>query len=175
MPGAALILRLLPYALPALLAWSVAWLWQGARWDADVASVKLEQSRQENARVAASLRHADRQVVEANAEAKRFSENERRIYQELTDAKYQISSLYTDVAAGKRRVYVAAARCPDSSNTSGAGTSSGVADAGLAELNPDYQKTLSDLETGVAERDAIIAGLRAYIENKPVPAEMPLR
>lgn len=85
-----------------------------------------------------------------------------RYTQELADAKNIIERLRNDVTAGKRRLQLNA-KCPPVRESS---TSSGVDDAGAAELTPDAQRDYYRHRDGIATADKMIRGLQEYIRTQ---------
>ncbi len=96
-----ILIRLLPYILPAVIAWSVAWFWQGARWDADVSSIRAEY-----AKLAFDASEAARNAEKDLAERARVISSLH--YTALRQADVKEQALRRDVASGavQLRIYV---------------------------------------------------------------------
>jgi len=150
----------------ALVAAGLTWWVEGIRWDADVS--KLNESH-----TAALKKQSDQAVIDLTAAQKRteaaqaaLSALDAKHTKELADEQAKNDQLRADVAAGTRRVRIAAANLATcelvGSSTSGTG---GVGDAAQVELSGAGGQAVLDLRASAIKDDQVIQYLQGYIND----------
>ncbi|HIC1674266.1 TPA: lysis protein [Escherichia coli] len=109
------------------------------------------------------LSHANATIADMQKRQRDVAELDAKYSKELADAKAENDALRDDVAAGRRRLLVQA-RCPDPVRESPA--TSGVDDAGAAELTPGAREHYYRLRDGIETSDKMIRGLQEYIRQQ---------
>jgi|SRR5471030_95000 len=152
--------------IAALLASGLTWWIEGMRWDKDVATLNeahtAEQKKQSDQAVinlvAAQKRTEAAQAALAALDAKHTKE--------LADEQAKNEKLRADVAAGTRRVRIAAANLAtrqlvwDTTTTTG-----GVGDAAQVELSGAGGRAVLDLRASAIKDNEVIEYLQGYIEQ----------
>src|SRR5471030_2495487 len=150
----------------ALVAAGLTWWVEGIRWDADVS--KLNESH-----TAALKKQSDQAVIDLTAAQKRteaaqaaLSALDAKHTKELADEQAKNDQLRADVAAGTRRVRIAAANLAtrqlvwDTTTTTG-----GVGDAAQVELSGAGGRAVLDLRASAIKDNEVIEYLQGYIEQ----------
>ncbi len=109
------------------------------------------------------LSQANATITEMQQRQRDVAALDAKYSKELADAKAENDALRDDVAAGRRRLLVQA-RCPDPVRESPA--TSGVDDAGAAELTPGAREHYYRLRDGIETSDKMIRGLQEYIRTQ---------
>ena len=145
---------------------SLTWWIEGLRWDADVS--KLNESN------TAELKKISDQAVIALTNQKKRTEAaqtalaalDAKHTKELADEQAKNDRLRADVAAGTRRVRIAAANLATcelvGNSTTGTG---GVGDAAQVELSGAGGRAVLDLRASAIKDDKVIQYLQAYISK----------
>ena len=148
--------RIMISALAALVVLVCLLWWQLDRKAEQLGTVRTE-LKQEEAKTA-SLRETMRLQRELTADAEAI---DARITQELTDAQAENDRLAAAVAAGTKRLRIAAS-CPRVPETAGAER---LDDAGTAELAPSAQQDYYALRRQITLTEAALTGLQAYVNS----------
>ncbi|UMR98611.1 lysis protein [Escherichia coli] len=112
------------------------------------------------------LSQANATITEMQQRQRDVAALEAKYLKELADAKAENDALRDDVAVGRRRLLVKA-RCADSVREAPPATS-GVDDAGAAELTPGAREHYYRLRNGIETSDKMIRGLQEYIRTQCV-------
>src|SRR5476649_2517334 len=152
--------------IAALLASGLTWWIEGMRWDKDVAILN-------EAHTATLKKQSDQAVINLTEAQKRteaaqqaLSALDAKHTKELADEQAKNDQLRADVAAGTRRVRIAAANlatCELVGNGT-AGTSS-VGDAAQVELSGAGGQAVLDLRASAIKDDQVIQYLQGYIND----------
>lgn len=97
------------------------------------------------------------ELASTRTQQRQIAEMDKRLTEELVNAKNTITQLERDVADGKRRLYIKA-KCP-------ATTASGLADASAAGLTNTAQRDYFILRERIEQSNRMILGLQGYITN----------
>ncbi len=155
------LLIVLAFFAGAALTW---WI-EGIRWDADV-------SKLNGAHTAELKRQSDQAVIDLTNQKKRteaaqiaLAALDAKHTKEMADEQTKNEKLRADVAAGTRRVRIAAANhatCKLIGNGT-SGTSS-LGDAVQIDLTPAGGQTVLDLRASIIKDNEVIEYLQGYIE-----------
>src|SRR5471030_1261620 len=149
--------------IAALLASGLTWWVEGLRWDADVSKLK-------EAHTAEMKKFSDQAVIDLTNQKKRteaaqtaLSALDAKHTKELADEQSKNDRLRADVAAGSRRVRIAAANLATSQLIRDSITStSGVGDAAQVELSGAGGRAVLDLRASAIKDDKVIQYLQGY-------------
>lgn len=121
----------------------------------------LEQERDRLSARAESLQNTLRLQRELNAE---LTELDRKHTEDLSNAQAENAQLAADVAAGKRRLQLAATcpRVPSTTDTTG---TAGVDDGATAELAASARQDYFALRGQLIRTEAALAGLQEYVSE----------
>lgn len=150
-------------AVAIVLAAALVWWIEGLRWDADVSKLK-------EAHTAELKKQSDQAVIDLTNQKKRTEATQVALAaldakhtKELADEQAKNDQLRADVAAGTRRVRIAAANLATSQlirdTTSGTG---GVGDAAQVELSGVGGRAVLDLRASAIKDDQVIQYLQGY-------------
>ncbi|MGC6386557.1 lysis system i-spanin subunit Rz [Ewingella sp. S1.OA.A_B6] len=153
-------------AVAVVMSAALVWWIEGLRWDADVS--KLNESH-----TAELKKQSDQAVIDLNNQKKRAEAAQIAIAaldakhtKEMADELAKNERLRVDVAAGNRRVQIAAANIATSqlirNSTSGTG---GVGDAAQVELSGAGGRAVLDLRASAIKDDQVIQYLQGYITD----------
>jgi len=155
----------LPIALAFVAGIALTWWVEGLRWDADV-------SRLNEAHTAELKKQSDQAVIDLTNQKKRtegaliaFQALDAKHTKEMTDELAKNEKLRADIAAGTRRVRIAAANlatCQLVGNST-SGTSS-LGDTVQIDLTPTGGQTVLDLRASIIKDNEVIEYLQGYIE-----------
>jgi Bacteriophage lysis protein. len=155
------LLIVLTFLAGAALTWWV----EGLRWDADV-------SRLNEAQTAELKKQSDQAVVDLTNQKKRteaaqiaLAALDAKHTKEMADEQAKNEKLRADVAAGTRRVRIAAANLATSQliRNSTSSTSS-LGDAIQIDLTPAGGQTVLDLRASIIKDNEVIEYLQGYIQ-----------
>lgn len=150
-------------AVSIVLAAVLAWWIEGLRWDADV-------SKRNEAHTAELKKQSDQAVIDLTNQQKRteaaqaaLAELDAKHTKELADEQAKNDRLRADVAAGTRRVRIAAANLASSQlirdTTSGTGS---LGDAVQIDLTPAGGSSVLSLRESTSRDDQVIQYLQGY-------------
>ena len=156
----------LPIVLALVVGAALTWWVQGLRWDANVS--KLKESH-----TAALKKQNDQAMIDLTNQKKRtegaqtaLAALDAKHTKELADEQAKNDRLRADVAAGTRRVRIAAANLATSqlirNTTSGACS---LGDAAQVELSGAGGRAILDLRASAIKDDEVIQYLQAYIDK----------
>ena len=142
---------------------ALTWWIEGIRWDADVSKLKATHT-------AELKKFSDQAVIDLTNQRKRteaaqtaLAELDAKHTKELADEQAKNDRLRADVAAGTRRVRIAAANLATcelvGSSTTGTG---GVGDAAQVELSGAGGRAVLDLRASAIKDDKVIQYLQGY-------------
>ena len=142
---------------------ALTWWVEGIRWDADV-------SKLNEAHTAALKKQSDQAVIDLTNQKKRaeaaqiaLAALDAKHTKEMADEQAKNEKLRADVAAGTRRVRIAAANLATcqlvGNSTSGTG---GVGDAAQVELSGAGGRAVLDLRASTIKDDQVIQYLQGY-------------
>ena len=145
------------------LAASLAWWIEGIRWDADV-------SKRNEAHTAELKKQSDQAVIDLTNQQKRIEAAQATLAaldakhtKEMADEQAKNEKLRADVAAGTRRVQIAAANLATSelirNSTSGTGS---LGDAVQIDLTPAGGTAVLSLRESTSRDDQVIQYLQGY-------------
>ncbi|TDS97731.1 prophage endopeptidase [Rahnella sp. BIGb0236] len=151
-------------AVAIVLAAALAWWIEGLRWDADV-------SKRNEAHTAALKKQSDQAVIDLTNQQKRTEAAQAALAaldakhtKEMADEQAKNDRLRADVAAGTRRVRIAAANLATSQlirdTTSGTGS---LGDAVQIDLTPAGGSAVLSLRESTSRDDQVIQYLQGYI------------
>lgn len=152
------MIRILLSVIAALLLIVGLLWWQVDRQAATI--TKVSSQRDVAAAQAHSLRTTLRLQRELNAD---LSELDRKHTEDLSHANAELEKLRGSVGDGSQRLLVKA-RCPAAGVPATAGTT-GVADAGTAELDPIARQDYFALRGQLIRTEAALAGLQSYVST----------
>lgn len=144
---------------------ALTWWVEGIRWDADV-------SRLNEAHTAELKKQSDQAVIDLTNQKKRteaaliaFQELDAKHTKEMADEQAKNEKLRADIAAGTRRVRIAAANLA-TCELIGNGTSgtSSLGDTVQIDLTPTGGQTVLDLRASIIKDNEVIEYLQGYIE-----------
>ncbi|WP_421595690.1 lysis system i-spanin subunit Rz [Rahnella sp. PD4] len=142
-----------------------SWWIEGLRWDTDV-------SRLNEAHASALKKQSDQAVIDLTNQKKRtdaalaaFAALDAKHTKEMADEQVKNEKLRADVAAGTRRVRIAAANLATSQliRNSTSSTSS-LGDAIQIDLTPAGGQTVLDLRASIIKDNEVIEYLQGYIQ-----------
>ncbi|MEN4905657.1 lysis system i-spanin subunit Rz [Rahnella bonaserana] len=150
-------------AVAIVLAAALAWWIEGLRWDADV-------SKRNEAHTAALKKQSDQAVIDLTNQQKRteavqaaLAALDAKHTKEMADEQAKNEKLRADVAAGTRRVRIAAANLANCQNvgniTSGTGS---LGDAVQIDLTPAGGSAVLGLRESTSRDDQVIQYLQGY-------------
>ena len=153
-------------AVAIVLAAALAWWIEGLRWEADV-------SKRNEAHTAALKKQSDQAVIDLTNQQKRTEAAQAALAaldakhtKELADEQAKNDRLRADVAAGTRRVRIAAANLATCQNvrnsTSGTGS---LGDGVQIDLTPAGGSAVLSLRESTSRDDQVIQYLQGYIEE----------
>jgi prophage endopeptidase len=153
----------LPIALAFVAGIALTWWVEGLRWDADV-------SRLNEAHTAELKKQSDQAVIDLTNQKKRteaaliaFQELDAKHTKEMADELAKNEKLRADIAAGTRRVRIAAANLATSqlirNSTSGSGR---LGDAVQIDLTPAGGSAVLSLRESTSRDDEVIQYLQGY-------------
>jgi len=145
---------------------ALTWWIEGIRWDADVSKLKATHT-------AELKKFSDQAVIDLTNQKKRTEAAQTALAaldakhtKELADEQAKNDRLRADVAAGTRRVRIAAANLANcelvGSSTTGTG---GVGDAAQVELSGAGGRAVLDLRASAIKDNEVIEYLQGYIEQ----------
>lgn len=142
--------------LAGLLAgFGSGWIVQGMRWNLDVAAIRHDADQA----LVVNVDAVNQQLIGSRAQ----TEEIRKVFLDYkTGKENETSALERDVAAGKRRLLVAA-KCPAVSPT---GTVPGRAGEGTAELTADATAAYWDLRRGLDRQFAELQFCRSELRKR---------
>ena len=155
-----------PIALAFVAGVALTWWVEGLRWEADVSKLKATHT-------AELKKFSDQAVVDLTNQKKRTEAAQTALAaldakhtKELADEQAKNDTLRADVAAGTRRVRIAAANLATcelvGNSTTGTG---GVGDAAQVELSGAGGRAVLDLRASAIKDDQVIQYLQAYISK----------
>ncbi|GKX60660.1 lysis protein [Leminorella grimontii] len=112
----------------------------------------------DNTALSAELKTAKSTIKEMSASQLQVAEMDKRLTEELVNAKNTITQLERDVADGKRRLYVNA-KCP-------ASTATGLDDATTARLADSAQRDYFTLRERIETITKQLTGLQEYVREQ---------
>jgi prophage endopeptidase len=153
----------LPIVLAFVAGAALTWWVEGLRWDADV-------SRLNEAQTAELKKQSDQAVVDLTNQKKRteaaqiaLAALDAKHTKEMADEQAKNEKLRADVAAGTRRVRIAAANLATcqlvGNSTSGSGS---LGDAAQVELSGAGGRAVLDLRASAIKDDQVIQYLQGY-------------
>jgi prophage endopeptidase len=153
----------LPIVMAFVAGAALTWWVEGLRWDADVS--KLKESH-----TAELKKQSDQAVIDLTNQQKRTEAAQSALAaldakhtKEMADEQAKNEKLRADVAAGTRRVRIAAANLATcqlvGNSTSGSGS---VGDAAQVELSGAGGRAVLDLRASVIKDDQVIQYLQGY-------------
>jgi prophage endopeptidase len=153
-------------AVAIVAAAALAWWIEGLRWDAEVS--KLNESH-----TAALKKQSDQAVIDLTNQQKRteavqaaLAALDAKHTKEMADEQAKNEKLRADVAAGTRRVRIAAANLANcqlvGNSTSGTGS---LGDAAQVELSGAGGRAVLDLRASAIKDNEVIEYLQGYIEQ----------
>lgn len=153
-------------AVVIVLAAALAWWIEGLRWDADV-------SKRNEAHTAELKKQSDQAVIDLTNQKKRtdaalvaFEALDAKHTKEMADEQAKNEKLRADVAAGTRRVRIAAANLATcqliGNSTSGSGS---LGDAVQIDLTPAGGSDVLSLRESTSRDDEVIQYLQGYINT----------
>jgi len=156
----------LPIVMAFVAGAALAWWVEGLRWDADAS--KLNESH-----TAALKKQSDQAVIDLTNQQKRTEAAQSALAaldakhtKEMVDEQAKNDKLRADVAAGTRRVRIAAANLATcqlvGNSTSGTG---GVGDAAQVELSGSGGRAVLDLRASAIKDDQVIRYFQDYIRK----------
>lgn len=146
------------YAAALLIGFGSAWYVQGLRWDTDVQQRDLSTA----AAISANVEAVNQHLVESRAQTEQI----RQEYLAYREGKeHETDSLMRDVAAGKRRLLVAA-KCPTVPAT---GAVPGGTGEGTAELTADSRSAYFELRRGLDRQFAELQFCRSELRKRSTP------
>jgi len=156
----------LPIVMAFVAGAALAWWVEGLRWDADAS--KLNESH-----TAALKKQSDQAVIDLTNQQKRTEAAQSALAaldakhtKEMVDEQAKNDKLRADVAAGTRRVRIAAANLATcqlvGNSTSGTG---GVGDAAQVELSGAGGRAVLDLRASAIKDDQVIRYFQDYIRK----------
>jgi prophage endopeptidase len=156
----------LPIVLAFVAGAALTWWVEGLRWDADVS--KLKESH-----TAELKKQSDQAVIDLTNQKKRtqaaliaFQALDAKHTKEMADEQAKNEKLRADVAAGTRRVRIAAANLANcqlvGNSTSGTGS---LGDAAQVELSGAGGRAVLDLRASAIKDNEVIEYLQGYIEQ----------
>ena len=145
---------------------ALTWWIEGLRWDADVSKLK-------EGHTVELKKYSDKAVVDLTNQKKRTEAAQTALAaldakhtKELADEQSKNDRLRADVAAGTRRVRIAAANLATcelvGNSTTGTG---GVGDAAQVELSGAGGRAVLDLRASAIKDDQVIKYLQGYIHD----------
>ncbi|MGV0085951.1 lysis system i-spanin subunit Rz [Rahnella aceris] len=155
----------LPIVLAFVAGAALTWWVEGLRWDADV-------SRLNEAQTAELKKQSDQAVIDLTNQKKRtesaqiaMAALDAKHTKEMADEQTKNEKLHADVAAGTRRVRIAAANLA-TCKLIGNGTSgtSSLGDTVQIDLTPAGGQTVLDLRASIIKDNEVIEYLQGYIE-----------
>ncbi len=156
----------LPIVMAFVAGAALTWWVEGLRWDADVS--KLKESH-----TAELKKQSDQAVIDLTNQQKRTEAAQSALAaldakhtKEMADEQAKNEKLRADVAAGTRRVRIAAANLATcqlvGNSTSGTGS---VGDAAQVELSGAGGRAVLDLRASAIKDDQVIRYLQDYIHK----------
>ena len=153
-------------AVAIVLAAALVWWIEGLRWDADVSKLKATHTTE-------LKKFSDQAVIDLANQKKRtdaalaaFEALDAKHTKEMADEQAKNEKLRADVAAGTRRVRIAAANLATcelvGNSTTGTG---GMGDAAQVELSGAGGRAVLDLRASAIKDDKVIQYLQAYISK----------
>lgn len=143
------------YAAALLIGFGAAWYVQGLRWDSDVAAIRHDADQA----LVVNVDAVNQQLIASRAQ----TEEIRKVFLDYkTGKENETSALERDVAAGKRRLLVAA-KCPAVPST---GTLPGRAGEGTAELTEAAGRTYLALRRGLDRQFAELQFCRSELRKR---------
>ncbi|HIG9583232.1 TPA: lysis protein [Escherichia coli] len=115
-----------------------------------------------------ALKTANATITTLEARQRDVAALDAKYTKELANAKAENDALRDDVAAGRRRLRVNA-RCPEAMRET-TGTT-GVDNAGTAELTGDARQNYYRLRDGIATSEKMIRGLQEYVRTQCILQE----
>ncbi len=150
--------------LCALLAGFVVYQAQNMRFERKISDIKAANDRQLAAITAKTQQDtadAMQRMKDAQASAAAL---DKKITQDLANAKAENDRLRADVAAGTRRVRIAAANLATCQLSAGRGASTGgVGDGTEIELTPAAGQNILDIRAGIISDQAKLDYLQGYV------------
>lgn len=155
------LLIVLAFLTGAALTWWV----EGIRWDADV-------SKRNESHTAELKKQSDQAVIDLTNQKKRtdaalaaFEALDAKHTKEMADEQAKNEKLRADVAAGTRRVRIAAANLATCQLVGNSTSESGsLGDAVQIDLTPAGGQTVLDLRASIIKDNEVIEYLQGYIE-----------
>lgn len=143
------------YITVALIGFGATWYVQGLRWENDVTAIRHEADQA----LVVNVDAVNQQLIASRAQAEEI----RKVFLDYKMGKEnETSALERDVAAGKRRLLVAA-KCPAVPAT---GTVPGRAGEGTAELTADATEAYWDLRRGLDRQFAELQFCRSELRKR---------
>ena len=143
------------YAATLLIGFGAAWYVQGLRWDSGVAAIRHDADQA----LVVNVDAVNQQLIASRAQ----TEEIRKVFLDYkTGKENETSALERDVAAGKRRLLVAA-KCPALPAT---GTVSGRAGEGTAELTEAAGRSYIALRRGLDRQFAELQFCRSELKKR---------
>ena len=150
-------------AVAIVLAAALAWWIEGLRWDADV-------SKRNEAHTAALKKQSDQAVIDLTNQQKRteavqaaLAALDAKHTKEMADEQAKNEKLRADVAAGTRRVRIAAANLATCELVGNSTTrTGGMGDAAQVELSGAGGRAVLNLRASAIKDDQVIQYLQGY-------------
>lgn len=159
----AILLRLLPYIAALLIGATCAWMWQGNRYGAIIAT--NEASRQADLTTITNAGAAQaRQALEKQQAAEQaLATLDQKAHKEKTDALAENEKLRSAMASGARRLRIAGNCRAGGGDVSGTARTAGLGDAGTVELYPASGSAVFDIRAGIIADQTALKALQQYV------------
>ena len=153
-------------AVAIVLAAAMVWWIEGLRWDADVSKLKATHTAELKKISDQAVVDLSNQKIRTEAAQTALAALDAKHTKELADEQAKNDRLRVDVAAGTRRVRIAAANLATcelvGNSTTGTG---GVGDAAQVELSGAGGRAVLDLRASAIKDDQVIQYLQGYVSE----------
>lgn len=155
-----------PYLLAVFIGFTSGWWLTSNRMEVTIETLKSAQAEQMKAISDEAAKQADESAKKLTAAHSALSELDKKTTEELTNAKAENDNLRSAVAAGTKRVRLAAGAIATCSNAvSSLSSASGVGNAPSVELTGDFGQRILDIRAGIINDRAKIEYLQGFIEK----------
>lgn len=145
---------------------TTGWYIESIRWEADTATVKANNEQALKAISDAATKALQNEQGKQQALQKQLAELDQKRSQELTDAQATNNKLRSDVAAGTRKLRIAA-KCPANTNqVPNTSTTGSMGDATTVELSAFTGQDIFDIRSGIITDTAKLKYLQDYISTQ---------
>ena len=152
--------------LCALLAGFIVYQAQNMRFERDISYQKAAFDHQHNAITTKAQQDTADALHRTNAAQDAAAALDQQNSEKLANAQAENDRLRADVAAGTRRVRIAAANLATCQHTASRGAStSGVGDAAEIELAPAVGSNILDIRAGIISDQAKLDYLQGYVRD----------